>query len=910
VKRYLTSVTDVSELTLKQATRLSQAAIASGELSLALTFMEHALAQGGDQIELSSQAAQVYEWAGRPDEAMQMWLRVADQQNDTAALERGWRLGLQLYQYTNVSLLLTRLAEKRRLDNEEVTALRRSYEQRGDPYAGDGVLKRYVRSYPTHEQAWRELIALQTRNLKLAHAESSWREFSRHHLLEDEDYGEWAKLIWRQYRAEEAMALLQTRNTSTNPSLWRQLASYAWYLDDTEVASNALETLLALDARLESNEYQQLVTSTIIDDNENALDHAIAAYQAHPDNPQFLFVALQLAVQRKDIPTADTLFLRALAATGPVAELTQQADFWALNAQHLQHINDYPGALRALHKALDISPDAPSLRAAVIWLLLAQRDDQALQEALAEYAPQAVQQPPLWAAMASGYARLKDHRTAAYWYGRVVPQNATDTGLLLAYGGTLEALGRVDPAYRLRQLALKNLLREASSTGELDTQTLMWASRDMLSGPDQKSLLLRLLNVAKRPADRQREVVSTALSQFELADGLRREHYSAARYWLHHTQEGDVHQRLAVALESHDKESLGRLLDNKDPRVRSEAARGLGSQKHSLAFNADERGRVNPANSTLAFGAPQNGWQLQPIWNETGNVTFAGTEFKLRGKLFDRRYETDLRLEDVTIDGQLAKRRYREVNLASRLHFANFFGDALFGLKLTQGGLRSFVGAEAQQTIRIDRRNSVFARAELRSPITGGGIAQALLDRSGVELGWNTQPARRHSINANLSAFGYRDHEDNKVGNSFGLTLNHALAVLRSGTSADIVSSLQLTGSGSETISPSAQALLRAPGSGLLPQTMQRITVGAVLWRDNPGELNWQRSGPRYRLQGNVGYQWPQRQITFDTDVSLGIPVFGRDELSIRAGFTSALQNQGGEKGIRAQLSYSRYLNW
>ena len=945
VPNLLAMLPEASTLSLSQASEFASAAVASGELGLAKVFMERALSIEANDNRLIQRLAQVYEWSGQPEDALELWLRATNNAADHENMDRAWRLSKDLYHYKSTALLLGKLGEKRQLSDEEVAVLRLAWEQHGDPDEGEVVMSRYMQRWPEHRLGWQELITLQTNNLQLEMADKSWQQFNLHHTLSIAENQAWADIKWRRYQTRDALdTLLQREPVGPNPAYWRQLAAYAWFLDEPAIASRAMETRLASGEELNTFEMGQLIQGSSWSNPEMVAVHAASAWENQPENLEFLLTALYAALDAGNHATADELFNKALNNADIRESIDSNAAFWTLRANHLQQEGDLHGSRLALNRALSLDPENTELRANQLWMNIAQNEQRELRNNLKLLQGIGANQSVLWAPIASGYALLQEHQRAVPWFNRAVQKDTTDLGLLLAYSGSLDALGWRDPAYRLRRHALKLLAaqsakRQARSNG-FDADTLVAASSALITGPQQRVLLQRLLSKApltaagaesrdaifetEEPATPSPDEIETeqqvaerlaAIARFEFSDALRREHYSSARYWLSAGATASEGDRLVLAADEYDEKVLAGLALSDNFDLSSQAALALGQPGFAMNRTLEELQR-NPRNP-LAIGLRESlerelrpsGWQVSPIFEELGDYQFSGAEF-----LFSRRYERfhlDTRIRHQRINPQILQgpEAFAETSFDSTLTYQNRWGPGSVGFGYTRSDVRSLASINWQQEFRIDRRNSLLVALERNARLQGGGVAQALLNRSGVRVDWNTELSARLQINTSVITSRYRDQNNATVGNvtQFSISPNYTLS--RSGPTINLRGQAQWVVSSEQQISVALQDFLRSPNEEVLPSDTKSLSVGGVIARDRPGELDWRRSGTHYRLSADVGYRWPQQNLTFNSEAAVGVPVFGRDRLTAAAIFTNSLDNEISETGVRAQLTYSRRIH-
>ncbi|MFO0460179.1 MAG: tetratricopeptide repeat protein [Burkholderiales bacterium] len=144
-------------------------------------------------------------------------------------------------------------------------------------------------------------------------------------------------------------------------------------------------------------------------------------------------------------------------APGQLAVLQRDVGYLQALSNHLQSIGDDTGARRALQRALELEPGDPQLRAALMWMLLAQRDATTLRTALLRGDARAEREPALWGVHAAGWMALDQPQRALRWFVRQARRGGDDYLWQLAYADCLEQNGMPDAAWTVRRRAWTEL---------------------------------------------------------------------------------------------------------------------------------------------------------------------------------------------------------------------------------------------------------------------------------------------------------------------------------------------------------------------------------------------------------------------------------------------------------------------
>ncbi|MGE0624008.1 MAG: tetratricopeptide repeat protein [Pseudomonadales bacterium] len=897
---YLALVGDGSGLDSRTLLELAGIAIASGRLDMASIWLERLLTRQPDEIAAREELARVYRWNGDPDRALTHWLALVEATGDEMFVAEAWSLAQGLYRYEVSARLLTRLAGVRRLTDEEVTALKTAYELQGLPDAGIRVLSDYVRREPGHRAAWLELIGLTKDNEYLEAADASWRAFAAVHPLTVQERLRWADLLWERYHTEEAVDVMLSAGNPEVAEFWRRLTAYAWFLDDMALAGRAYAALATLEP-LDSAQYERYLFALTVTAPDEVRFRAMEAW-ASLDNPTFFLQAMQWAVKAGDYQLVEALLADASARE---ALLAGSADYWELVAYYHQLRGDADAARQVLGRGLEHHPGSVALVSAYLWALTQTDDQPALRTALARYRPLAERRSELWPAFASGHARLGEHRHAAAWFARAVAAQPDDLGLLLAYAGSLDALGLKDPAYRLRRHVIGEAIG-GNVSGGLTLAGLTSASTDILSPAQQRALAAWL------DARGARGFAGKHLPALYLSQALAEEHYTAARYWLDVDPEPDVWHRLAVASEQRNRPVLESLLEHGNADVRIQAALALdrlGLAYREARTSGMAEGDELRALTTTFHARYPSGWQVGPEFTNLSDLDIEGLRLRGAGRLGELRLDAELDFYTLTDAARLIPGSVDEVLWQGSVGFSGRLGDSLLRLTALDSDGALIGGFVASQELALGRRNRLSLGAAWQQLTEITALARLATQRSGVDLGWQNTLGRHDVLSVRGAYDLYDDRSGTRVGEGGQMEVRYDHAFLIGTPHLTLGTSLYMTRNSEDLGAVSLpDDLFFARGERLLPEATNRFSLNGMLSRGHPGELGWELPGPRYRFGASVGYQWPESSPTLELEASLGFKVLGNDELGIRTAYSSSLLGGVGGDGYRASLTYSRRL--
>jgi hypothetical protein len=271
-----------------------------------------------------------------------------------------------------------------------------------------------------------------------------------------------AMLLQRGDTAAAFAALQAARPTTPDPdpsdvaaidaraAFWTLYAELATRLQREADADGAYRTLLTLGRATDAvlSEWSALLEPRSLQAAARVADHAWRVGGLPQQAERAFALWLQLG---------DFAELERLGRTMPAAQLAAlraQRGYLQALATHLQARGDEAGALRAMQQALATAPDDATLKAGVLWMMLAQRKSVPLRAALLRWEGAAEKEPPLWGAFAAAWMALDEPQRALRWCVRQSRGSGGDDYLWqLGYADCLEQNGHADTAWAVRRRA-------------------------------------------------------------------------------------------------------------------------------------------------------------------------------------------------------------------------------------------------------------------------------------------------------------------------------------------------------------------------------------------------------------------------------------------------------------------------
>lgn len=584
--------------------------LANNNLRDALAVAQAAVRQVPSQRRWRARLAQVADWSGQPQLALEQWHAIALASDDPQAWAEVERRAPGTFD-TERWLQALRFAHTRRPDDLAlVRRLVAAYEELGRPEQAIELLQALPPATDTIERRQRlELLA--------AVAERSGRDALREQTLRAlvRDFGPrlpyvlgLANLAFARGDAEAAFRALAPaaanagRPTDTDGityEFWRAYAQLALLTGRPAEAEQALR-LVAASPVASQQDHAALIALL---QTEQPLEAALLAEQAYLrfGTPLLAMRALYLLDAHGSAARAHD-FLKRLSVAQRV-QLEREPDFLLQRAGLHLRLGEPRAALRDVRGALAIEPDAPQARAMLIWALLGAQAHDELRHWLLATAALPAQSAELDAPYAAAWLALHEPQRALR-YLRPTAQDGRDPLWLAAMADAQEQLGQFELAWQFRRLAWLSpnegapaggSPRQPRGTGALQLpaeRRLLPLAPTFATGEAARARAYQLLLTDPTAATGEGR---DAILGYMIARGLS----EIASAWLERRYRDTLARpgwgELAVALANDDRPRIAHLLDTQAEwlplydRVDGAARVGRNAQAQTLVFDGMAR---------------------------------------------------------------------------------------------------------------------------------------------------------------------------------------------------------------------------------------------------------------------------------------------------------------------------------
>lgn len=651
----------------------------SRDFTNAMTVIRKGLSLNPASRPMKLRLARLLEWTGDPAGAYPVWKELAAAGNAEAAAAVA-RLAQSVGDSATHLALLQQAMRAGGMRAADVTALAQAYEYYGKVDEGIAFF-RATYAAGGNREVLAALAFLLEQKGDLPEALRLHREHLERFGFDRDRAVRVADLLFVQGRWRDSYAELQRIPRSDIPPshrFWDLYASMAWELQQSAEAEEAYRMLLSRkDFTVESAE--RLGFLVFRRSPQEAAEIVMSVHRTKPD-VKLMTLAVQYYVTARAFDTAQ----RQVDLLSPEVRGQYERDNAYVMAAGLvaSGMRNHGEALRLYRLALRRSPDDPSVREAVLWTLIEQRNLRSLARALGAWQDDLKVSGRYYLVLASACSALNRYDEARRYYYRYLQSVPDDLSLRLTHADMFDQISRPDIQTRLKSDLFRTVMRRYQD-GTLKPGSV---GNDILLG--QLSLAFMPNNMLADYFEKVRKRNESvprpdyALHELWLTWAINAGHEEAAlrmmRKWETSVSRdaNPLWGKLLLALKRKDIDAAGMMLD-RDYRLlprwdRIDAAREAGQYPlaQEMAFetmsapNNDQDHETherfvslmtqhwNEADVQLQYTNRDtlhsfevrssylfrvlNDWWFQP-WASTSRLTIKDTELYLPGHVTDRR---------------------------------------------------------------------------------------------------------------------------------------------------------------------------------------------------------------------------------------------------------------------------------
>ncbi|RME52377.1 MAG: hypothetical protein D6790_18705 [Caldilineae bacterium] len=880
------------------------------ELELASSHPRDAFPWASRLVELNPEAvgrheqlARIAEWTGRTETAYRERRWLVAHRHDRRDLRRALTLANALHDYPAVKGLLDQAAREYGLSVQERADLARVLELLGAPRQSEQARMAYLRRHPDDRKAWVDLAHLQEYLGKLRESARTWARIERRFGQTEETVIQRARMLSLAGDPDQAFELTRSfaeKDNPQSPEFWRVHGDLAWNLEYHNEAFSSYRWLWdhGLAGSLESQRLMILLREQ--GDYATTLRISEQAWNRFHD-PDVLLLAIESAIQTGYWKDAERLM--RIADAQP-SRFRDRRRYWLAHARLQVYRNRLMQAESDYWTALSLSPDDAEARAGLLWVWIQSAQRKKLKLYLRRWQADALRREVYWQAYAAANRMLGRHRASLPWFEQYARAHPRDRLWMLEYADALADAGQATGAWRLRRHLFLQL---GSGYAEMESPVGQEAVSRLLleirGRPSADAWVVRLLHDKHDPM----------LEEFALRWYFGYKDHPLARYWLlrrHAARlETPAWQELALAMRQNDLHRMERLLDRSpglDHVSRLLAERqllhldrawnmALASNLGTGDFTAPERQTMLRQARDIAALSP-NAIHVVLGFDHFGSLTLNHQAFKVfRSRsnlsLFLHGGQTHL-VPGAGIAGMSGSLLEFELQLGGRYRHRHGESLGYIGINERMGGvnwndrlwqaggrLQWFLWQGTELGVDVARNETGLETSRFR--LVGAR------DRLGLSLHSDLTQREFVAARLNLNRHFSRTRDPLARGHALDATLGHRLQMANSLAEEQI--QLRISGEWIRNrLEPSLGGYAGAvlPGTApesVIPASFASLGVGLNIRKDRPGNDEAVARTPIYEFDAWLGWQTPGSGPAYSLSLAAGIPVLGRDMLSLRA---------------------------
>ena len=438
--------------------------------------------------------AQVYEWQGRPKDALSWWLQYARHVKNRAVEEKLWRLAIGMRRLDLAQRILEQAATARALTFPETKELVSIYLAKGLMGKAKRLLERQVEKLDYGKEITTLLYQFYLDSHDYASAASLLRKGIEAGKLSVEKWVDYARLLWALRRSSQAYDALKEHESTLvgHKRYWEMRLSLAIYENDFVDASRSYRMLRNRFKDWRGNAFllNDIANGLILGGRKRLAAHFLYEFG---DVEKKLY-AVRIVLELGDVDQASTWLSQIEYPKSPKS----QSVYWALQARLFELKGELKLAWEGWGRALLSEPNNVDIQKAFIWSLIAHAKELKSESAFLKGYLDALQarmpasQDNDWTAiLAYGYMSIGEYARALYWFKQGLPFHQENPDWLLGMAEAFKLSGLPVYADRLKQYVWRTLLTRYIAEGLQveDQRQLLALTHQFLGAPVAWSLL-------------------------------------------------------------------------------------------------------------------------------------------------------------------------------------------------------------------------------------------------------------------------------------------------------------------------------------------------------------------------------------------------------------------------------------
>jgi len=860
-------------------------------------------------VGLHRQLANVAQWSGHSEEAYKQWQWLLKHEPSQHALMQTMFFANQLRDYPVAKQLLIRAQNEYGMSAKTLNKLVWLQEKLGQPKDSEATRVAYLDESPDDQRAWQDLALLREYLGKTEATEATWREVEKRFGKSAISTIHRAKMFVLMHRAVDAVMLMRSyakKHHVKSVQFWKVYGDIAWGLEYHSDAYQAYTWLWEHD-HVDSFEAQRLMILLREEGNvETTLKISKQAWLKFKD-PDILLLAIESAVQVKRWKDVEELMASAVLQ---ISLFRNNPRYWLAHANWMQHKNKFKLVEDDLFRVLHLSPANKEARIGLLWAWIQANKYQPLQDYLKLWQHEALGDKDYWQAYAAAYRSLHKHQQALFWFEKARKSNPNDMLWLLEYADSLGAAGQASGAWRLRQYVFTKIWPKSHVNKDYIKKNSLemfeaqaWMKKELLGLPNAQAWVQPLIKHANNT------IVREFAMRWYFGVGVE----SQASFWLMRQHAARLYvpawQDLAQAMNRNDLDGIYRILATRSNEI-DHVSKMLATRQLGLLDDAWELA-MDTKLGTHRFNASERTTMLRHARNIAEKTPNAGhitlkmdslSQLKLnqyKSRVYRSRDNLNMVLElaETTL-----KPASSLANLPTNDHEYEVKLKSVY--RIPRGNASAYLGMNSRrQKIPLGDGHFVQWGAGLNwHPWQGGQIGLSLdANKTGVDtsafrlvgmkdvlnLSFQTDLSSREYLTSSLKLNRYqtRKHEEMARGYTLEATIGERLGLASSLAEEQMqvrLTGLMMRNRVQPNLSQYAKSILVSNRvESVIPKTFSSLALSFNLQKDILDNNAAVGRSPLYLFDAGVGWQWPSSTPTYNLSCGVGLPVLGRDLLSV-----------------------------
>ena len=584
--------------------------------------------------------------------------------------------------------------------------------------------------------------------------------------------------------------------------------------------------------------------------------------------------------------------------------------FLALKAQYAIQHKLFDEAFSFLNNMLENDNEDEAAVENLIWLNIQKKDNKELEKIYQQYKSTLSGSPALWSSFAAASNALGKYEEAKIWYIKKINSDKNIPAELLDLANVFEKLDDSFSANIIRKHVAKYLTNELFKLPNGDRTYRSLAS--IFVGDSIASTMTEASLKNNPTPEKAQELLSYYLGQ----ENPQKVRFLLQSKWLS-TYELPDSDELKLALLEHNPSKVLDLVKFSlflTPAERLAALNKIGEKKLAwdVGIESIENERQSGEHPLLLSGlasihqervyALQFGHKSYSQWDiEQNEVGYYQPYKNGYVRLFARNITSSVD------EGLLTHSPFEASQLEGKYGFSVDSLQTEITALIDNRLSKTSLGIQVEALYKFSRYLSVFADISNNVGATSSKNMMMFAKKDAISATVYLNPTYRETLSAQVSYQKYKSLFGEDIANNLSISVKAQEALFYNDPSWSVYAQYiyEKADKNAEPLRTLAKELNINKvifGDDFIADKYQRFSIGQRISHGDVGTPGLIATYPSYWLDTSIGYNLDQKQMVFDIETGIGLPVFGNDELYMSALWQSA--DKTGNKNVNLSLGY------